>query len=152
MDPYTQPTKDIFLDEPIHYGTFGQRLGAYIIDGIIVAIPVWIIVWMMPSNNDDVFTFGDFTGSLLSILISWLYFAFQESGPQQATIGKKALGLKVTSIDGQRITFGQASGRYFGKIISAVILYIGFLMVLWDDRRQALHDKMAGTLVIKNFQ
>ncbi|MFL5773105.1 MAG: RDD family protein [Flavisolibacter sp.] len=142
MDTYAQPTTDIFLDEPIEYGTFWERLGAYIIDVIILIIPTLILQYMI----------NDVGSTLISIAIDWLYFALQESGHNQATIGKKALGLKVTSMDGQRITFGQASGRYFGKIISGLILCIGYLMILWDDRRQGLHDKMAGTLVIKNRQ
>jgi uncharacterized RDD family membrane protein YckC len=142
MDTYAQPTTDIFLDEPIEYGTFWERLGAYIIDVIILIIPTLILQYMI----------NDVGSTLISIAIDWLYFALQESGQNQATIGKKALGLKVTSMDGQRITFGQASGRYFGKIISGLILCIGYLMILWDDRRQGLHDKMAGTLVIKNRQ
>ena len=87
---------------------------------------------------------------VLSIAINWLYYAVQESGAAQATIGKKALGLKVTSTAGERISFGQASGRYFGKILSGIILLIGYLMVLWDVRKKALHDKMSNTLVIKS--
>ena len=75
--------------------------------------------------------------------------ALQESGPNQATLGKKALGLKVTSLTGDRISFGQATGRFFGKYVSAIILFIGYLMMIWDDRKQTLHDKMAGTLVVK---
>jgi hypothetical protein len=55
--------------------------------------------------------------------------------------------LKVTDLNGQRISFGRVTGRYFGKIISTLILYIGFLMVAWDDKKRALHDQMAETLV-----
>jgi uncharacterized RDD family membrane protein YckC len=86
---------------------------------------------------------------LVSLVISWLYYALQESGSNQATIGKKAMGLVVTTTNGERISFGQATGRHFGKYISALILFIGYLMVLWDDKKQSLHDKMADTLVIK---
>lgn len=66
-----------------------------------------------------------------------------------ATLGKKALGIKVTDMYGERITFAQATGRHFGKIISTVILFIGYFMMLWDDRSQTLHDKIAGTLVVE---
>jgi uncharacterized RDD family membrane protein YckC len=58
-----------------------------------------------------------------------------------------ALGLVVTDLDGQRISFGKASGRHFGKIISSLILCIGFIMAGFTERKQALHDIMAGTLV-----
>jgi uncharacterized RDD family membrane protein YckC len=59
------------------------------------------------------------------------------------------LGLKVTTTNGERISFGQATGRHFGKYISTIILFIGYLMMIWDDKKQTLHDKMANTLVVK---
>jgi uncharacterized RDD family membrane protein YckC len=93
---------------------------------------------------------GEPEGSLLSIVLGWIYFAGMESGSGQATVGKKAMGLKVTDSNGHRIGFGQATGRHFGRYISAIILCIGYLMMLWDDKKQTLHDKMAGTLVVKN--
>jgi len=80
--------------------------------------------------------------------MNWLYCALLESGAGQATIGKRALGIKVTDADGNRISFGRATGRHFAKIISAMTIFIGYLMVLWDSRRQALHDKIAETLVV----
>lgn len=76
----------------------------------------------------------------------------QESGPNQATLGKKALGLKVTGLNGERISFGQATGRFFGQFLSAIILLIGYFMMLWDDKNQTLHDKLAETLVIRAKQ
>jgi len=82
------------------------------------------------------------------ILIKWLYFSLMESSTRQATLGKMALGIKVVGMNGERISFGKATGRYFGKIISGLILYIGFMMAGWTVRKQALHDIMAGCLVI----
>ncbi|MFL5787148.1 MAG: RDD family protein, partial [Flavisolibacter sp.] len=87
---------------------------------------------------------------IINLIISWLYYAIQESGASQATFGKKSVGIKVTNIEGQPITFGQATGRYFGKIISLLTLFIGYLMMLWDEKKQTLHDKMASTLVVKS--
>ncbi|MGC4090180.1 MAG: RDD family protein [Polyangiaceae bacterium] len=81
---------------------------------------------------------------------SWLYFAIMESSPRQATVGKLALGLAVTDENGRRIGFGRATGRYFAKIISSIILLIGFMMVGWTARKQGLHDLIAGTLVYKS--
>jgi uncharacterized RDD family membrane protein YckC len=86
---------------------------------------------------------------LIFILIPWLYWALMESSPRQATLGKMALGLKVTDLQGEPISFGKASGRYFGKFVSEIILYIGFMMAGWTAKKQALHDIMAGTLVVK---
>lgn len=73
-----------------------------------------------------------------------------ESGKNQATIGKMALSIKVTQLDGGRICFGKATGRYFGKIISAIVLFIGYFAMLWDEKSQTFHDMMAKTLVVKN--
>jgi uncharacterized RDD family membrane protein YckC len=147
MDTNQNLTSQIFTEAPLVYGTFWERLGAVIIDSLILSIPNYFI--------NTYFTFaapihsGTFQFNLLSTAVMWLYFALQESGPNQATIGKRALGLKVINSNGGRITFGQATGRHFGKWVSFVILFIGFLMVLWDDKRQALHDKMAGTYIVK---
>jgi uncharacterized RDD family membrane protein YckC len=93
---------------------------------------------------------GQMSGTFVSILVNWLYSAFLESSENQATLGKRALGLKVTDMNGNRISFANASGRFFGKYVSAIILLIGYLMMLWDDKKQTLHDKMAGTLVVKS--
>ena len=87
---------------------------------------------------------------MINIVASWLYSSLQESGPNMATIGKKAMNIKVTDMDGGRISFGQATGRHFGKIISGIILLIGYFMMLWDEKSQTLHDKMAGTLVVES--
>jgi uncharacterized RDD family membrane protein YckC len=85
----------------------------------------------------------------ISTVIHWLYWAGLESSVFQATLGKMALGLKVTDLNGYPISFAQATGRYFAKFISALILCIGFMMAGWTARKQALHDLMAGTLVVK---
>ena len=82
---------------------------------------------------------------LISAVLKWLYYALLESSSWQATVGKKALGLEVTDLEGRRISFGRATGGFFGKIISAMILYIGFIMAGFTEKKQALHDMMAGT-------
>ena len=85
---------------------------------------------------------------LVNGLIGWIYFAGLES-MAGATLGKMVFGLQVTDENGNSISFLRATGRYFAKIISALIFCIGYLMVAWDDRKQGLHDKMAGTLVAR---
>ena len=87
---------------------------------------------------------------LLVQLISWLYFAAFESSPWQATPGKKVLGLRVTDLEARRISFIRASGRYFGKIISSLLFGIGFLMAGFTEKKQALHDMLAGCLVLRD--
>ncbi|HEY9077857.1 MAG TPA: RDD family protein [Anaerolineaceae bacterium] len=141
----------------IRYAGFWERAAASIIDsfvtGIIGGILGFILglVWGLTfrSNDDTSMLILQCISSAGGLLLGWLYFAILESSSSQGSLGKMALGIKVTDTDGNRIGFGRATGRYFGKMISALILYIGFLMVAWDERKQGLHDKMAGTLVVK---
>lgn len=63
-------------------------------------------------------------------------------------MGKLALGIRVTDLEGRRISFPRALGRYFAKFLSAIILGVGFLMVAWTQRKQGLHDMICGTLVL----
>jgi uncharacterized RDD family membrane protein YckC len=93
---------------------------------------------------------GELVIGVGALIGAWLYFAKLESGPQQSTYGKRVMGLRVTDLTGQRISFGRASGRFFGKIISGMTFYIGFIMAGVTQRKQALHDMMADTLVVRN--
>ena len=86
--------------------------------------------------------------SIISTVAQWLYFALMEASSNQGTLGKMAMGIKVTDTMGYPITFGRATGRYFGKILSGAILMIGYIMAAFTERKQALHDMMAGTLVV----
>jgi uncharacterized RDD family membrane protein YckC len=87
--------------------------------------------------------------NLLGIVVAWLYYAIQETSPKQATLGKQALGIVVTDLQGKRIDFVKATIRYFSKIISSIILLIGYIMAAFTEKKQALHDMIAGTLVLK---
>ena len=89
--------------------------------------------------------------TMISTIIQWLYFSLTESSSWQATLGKKALGLTVTDLEGRRIGFGRATGRYFAKYLSTLILFIGWLMAGFTEKKQALHDMMAGTLVLRKL-
>jgi uncharacterized RDD family membrane protein YckC len=94
--------------------------------------------------------FGYFLVILLFLFVGWLYFAGMESSERQATFGKAAMSLRVTSTEGQRLSFGHASGRYFAKIITGLIPFgIGWVMAGFTAKKQALHDMIAGTLVMK---
>jgi uncharacterized RDD family membrane protein YckC len=117
------------------YAGFWMRVGAYLVDFVILFIPL-SIVGAIP-------ILGIFGG----IIGLWLYFALQESSERQATIGKWALKIYVTDMQGRRISFAQATGRYFGRILSFIMLGIGVLMVAFTQKKQGLHDMMAGTLV-----
>lgn len=78
-----------------------------------------------------------------------LYYALMESSEKQATVGKLAMGIKVTDMQGNRLSFGQATGRHFAKIISGLTLLIGYIMAGFTEKKQALHDIIVNCLVVK---
>lgn len=86
---------------------------------------------------------------IIRTLLHWLYYALLESSEWRGTLGKKALGLEVTDLNGNRIDFARASGRFFAKILSTLILFIGYIMAGITEKKQALHDILAGCLVIR---
>ena len=142
------------------YAGFWWRFLAYLIDSLIscaIFFPLGIIIGLvmvasgLDPNSEDL-PFVRLSSNGLSIAAGWLYFSLCESSSWQGTIGKKVLGLRVTDLDGNRISFSKATGRYFGKILSALILCIGFVMIAFTDRKQGLHDMLAGTLVVRGGQ
>ena len=82
--------------------------------------------------------------------LNLVYFGVMESSSYQATFGKRALGLKVVDKNFERLTLGNALGRYLAKIPSALILGIGYFMAGWTEKKQALHDMIASTYVVKS--
>jgi uncharacterized RDD family membrane protein YckC len=91
-----------------------------------------------------------FVLATVSVLAQWLYHAYLESGEKQGTWGKQLMGLYVTDLLGQPITFGRASGRFFAKIVTGMIpLGIGYVMAGFTERKQALHDMIASCLVLR---
>lgn len=161
MSEFTMSAQSLGHEEPlirfVSYAGFWKRVAAYLVDGIVFGIPsmiVFVAVTFMMSRGSSnyIFSVEDGMNMLILFLIfwiaNWLYFAFMESSETGATLGKKALGLRVTDMNGNPVTFARASGRYFGKIVSGLIFYIGFMMAGFTDRKQALHDMMAGTLVL----
>ena len=129
------------------YAGFLRRVVAYLIDGVIFYAVFFIIGFILGAVLGGGQGVQTFVG-LLSIVIAWLYFAMMESSDKQATFGKMAIGIKVVDMSGRRISFGRATGRYFGKIVSGIILLIGYIMVAFTQKKQGLHDMMAGTLVV----
>jgi uncharacterized RDD family membrane protein YckC len=137
--------------EPIGYGGFWLRVIAYLIDIILLLIVSLIIggffrLGLIAAEAWDALRFAD---PMTGLVLSWLYFAFMESSPRGATAGKMAMGLRVVTDQGQPLSFANATGRYFAKYVSWIILGIGFIMVAFTDRKRGLHDMIAGTLVIK---
>ncbi len=87
-----------------------------------------------------------------ALVLYWLYFALMESSERQATFGKAMLNLRVADANGNRLSFGHASGRFFSKIITGMVPFgIGYIMAGFTQKKQALHDFIAGTVVIRTL-
>ena len=143
----------------------------------IIFIPVWIIGvfgYLMEYSGEDFSRYtsvvyqhyynNEFSAAMfsvfilviigmviLNVIIHWLYYALMESSQKQATLGKIIVGIKVTDLEGNRISFAKASGRYFGKILSGLIFYIGYIMAGFTEKKQALHDILASCLVVNRY-
>jgi uncharacterized RDD family membrane protein YckC len=137
----------------VEYASFWARFAAVLIDQVLMTCVSLVLVFFIgvvqaAGGGRDMSAVQSLI-NVISIVIVWVYYAGLESSSQMATFGKRLLGLKVTDLQGQRIDFGRATGRYFGKILSGLALLIGFFAMLWDDKSQTWHDKMAGCLVVK---
>lgn len=156
------------------YAGFWRRALALMIDSLILSIPAILIYALimlsvtlgLASHQDAIrqsgeaglagilaVTGGMFFFQVAFFVLFWLYFAFMESGKKQATFGKRVMGIKVVGTDGGRISFARATGRFFGKYVSGLILNFGYCMAGFTQKRQALHDLMADTYVVQeDFQ
>jgi uncharacterized RDD family membrane protein YckC len=143
--------------EPVYAG-FWLRAVALSIDELICAFitAVFSLPFMafseysIASAYEDMMTLSvdSSLGYSFGAFITWFYFTLLESSKWQATLGKKMVGIKVTDTEGYQIGILQANIRYWSKFISAFILFFGYLMAALTEKKQALHDKIAGTLVI----
>ncbi len=155
----------------VTYAGFWLRLVAFLIDSVIlgvatfaVFIPVFLMmggvamIESLPRHNPDQMAPGAIAALIglimalaaAAMVVHWLYFAYLESGEKQATWGKQAMSIYVTDLSGVRVTFGRASGRFFAKIVTQLIpLWIGYIMAGFTERKQALHDMIAGCLVLR---
>ncbi|HLK04933.1 MAG TPA: RDD family protein [Candidatus Acidoferrum sp.] len=158
----------------VAYAGFWLRLVAHLLDGFIVGVPVLIIVFIIllsssagtilrnfpnpPPGPDDpggaafgvALAIGIGAIIIVALVGSWLYYAGFESSSWQATPGKKVLNIVVTDLNGTRISFGRATGRFFSKWVTQLIpLGIGYILAGITERKQALHDMIASTLVLR---
>ncbi len=127
------------------YAGFWKRFAAWIIDAIILTVinvPISFLLTLFLGPWQFMVSW------LVTFTLSLTYYAFQESSVQQATLGKRALGIVVTDMDGNRISFGRAVGRELAKYISALTLGIGYLIIGFTEKKQGLHDLIVGCLVI----
>jgi uncharacterized RDD family membrane protein YckC len=163
----------VYAQTSVQYAGFWLRVVAYLIDSIILSLgfmALFIPFAMMtgltavlgnihPGEDPrdlgavlgSTFFLGFFTVMSLAFLGGWLYHAKMESSSWQATLGKKALNLRVTDLYGARVSFARASGRHFAKLITGLIpLGVGFMLAGLTERRQALHDMIASCLVLRD--
>jgi uncharacterized RDD family membrane protein YckC len=153
----------------VEYAGFWVRLLALLIDSVVMSfgfvlilIPLFFLTGLgalvsriYPDeelNEAGIFLIivTIFLVSVVALAVTWLYHAWMESSEWQATVGKKALGLVVTDMAGQRVSFGRATGRHFGKIVTNMVpLFIGYILAGFTAKKQALHDMLAGCLVLR---
>lgn len=151
-----------YLELP--YAGFFSRFVAFILDYLLISLILsFMIAIFMPANfaiqgpetmeydEEYIRDLTDAAGPFLWIfyVVWWLYNAILHASRWQATLGKRAMGIIVTDLEGNRIGFGKATLRFAGKIISTFIFFLGYVLAAFTSRRQALHDMIGGTIVLK---
>ncbi|RAU82347.1 RDD family protein [Pontibacter arcticus] len=133
------------------YAQIWARFIAMLLDSILMALVtlvIMLLLGMKMPNMDDPETRLQL--NLTSMVLGWVYYSFMESSTYQATFGKQVMGLFVTDMQGQRLSFGKASARYFGRLLSGLTFLVGYLVAFFTAKKQSLHDLLAGTLVFKH--
>ena len=152
---------------PAGYASFWTRATAYTIDYTLVSVSTTVLLLVilrmlgislismgegLSDSSGLMRMFGQIVIlEVVDIAATGIYFAWMESSSWQATLGKKMLGIRVTDLGGRRISFARASGRYLAKLISSAVFCIGFIMAAFTEKKQALHDIIAGTLVVERI-
>ena len=133
------------------YAGFWRRFAAYLVDGLLLSVVQGVLATgvflMAPLNLETVANLAP-----VSAAMSWAYFALFESSPMRATVGKYALGLYVADRHGDPISFRRATARYWLKLLSTLTFMVGWLLAAFTPRKQALHDLLAGTLVLRTTE
>ena len=152
----------------VDYGGFWLRFLAYLIDGAVIMLGIFVVaiplvfltgLGTLLSRIRPEEDFNDagfwlimaliFLLATVSLAVTWLYHALMESSEWQATVGKKVLDLVVTDLAGRRVSFWRATGRHFAKIVSNMIYPFGHIMAGFTGQKQALHDMIAGCLILR---
>ena len=159
-NPYQSPTIDVTSESSgetgsgrMVYAEFMPRLGALILDSIFILLITWIpllgigFVMVLLLGPEPGMNAMSIIANLYAFVAQAAYYVILETSVKQATWGKQIVGIKVTDLNGRRITVGRSLGRYFAKILSGCTV-IGWFLPLFTEKKQALHDIVAGTLVI----
>ena len=134
---------------------FWSRFGALLTDTIIFMVVGWLVGLAF---GEDVVTIdnGSFAYELYGapavamLFVGLAYFTALEGGPSGATLGKRAVGIKVVdSTSGEAIGYGSAAVRWIGRILSFIPVLLGYFWMLWDPDKQTWHDKMAHAVVVE---
>ena len=146
--PVGSAAATVFESGRLPHAGFWIRFAASLIDYIVMTVVGFVLEKAaMPSGDPTlavlIFLF------LVYAFFCWIYWAAMESSPQQGTFGKMALGLKVTDMNGNRIGFGSATLRFLGMFVSTIICGAGYIMAAFTEKKQTLHDIMAGCLVLE---
>jgi uncharacterized RDD family membrane protein YckC len=131
-------------------------VAAALLDGVVVQLiagvfgfVVGISIFLLSPEPPTTLVLPRPIALAAGVLIGWLYFALMESSRRQATLGKRAIGLSVTDLDGERLSFRRASARHFAKFISIATFFLGFVLAAFTARKQALHDLLVRSLVVR---
>ncbi len=135
-----------------YFGSFDQRLLASAIDTFMVAgVCILVVFFASLFISENIFKLSLLLGLLVIIpLVNLVYHIVMESSPKQGTYGKQLLGIKVCDLQGEPITTAHAAGRNFAKILSTLTFFLGYLYSFFNEKKQCLHDVIAGTLVVKD--
>lgn len=137
------------------YAGFWKRFAAHVLDVVILmflVLPLAIVLGLALGAAGTADSGTEAIGNLFGIVAVLFYYALQESSRHQATLGKRALGIIVTDLDGRPIGFGRACGRHVASVLNYLTLYIGWIMAGLTERKQGLHDMLAGTLVVNKTE
>jgi len=146
------------MEDKSQFAGFWKRVVAYMIDSLIISIGLGVLlivaffVFALGSKLEDKMMSAivsiAMTGS--AIVTEVMYHALFESSAKQATPGKMAMGIVATNAEGGRMGLGRAIGRNCARVLSSSFFGIGYIICGFTARRQALHDLIAGTLVVNN--
>jgi uncharacterized RDD family membrane protein YckC len=150
LNPYAPPLAAVESEADFaSYAGFWKRAFAFLIDWLLLSL----VFSMVGFFTGDLFVVEnearwDSVLALIGIAVPWFYYAWFESSEQQGTFGKLAMNIQVTDLEGERVSFLRASVRHFAKILSSMLLMIGYLMIPFTAKKQGLHDLIASCLVV----
>lgn len=144
------------------YANVGKRFVALLIDSMILGAMELLVLGVLYGTSLALgYLLGDLSGAIIlataagfltmaiAFAIPIVYFVKGETGPDEGTIGKRILGIKVVTTEGNRLSSGQSLGRFLSRFLSSLFFCFGYLMALFTEKKQALHDMIAGTIVVE---